>query len=61
MSRQNPLCHVDGKCPRQGVVIYGEPEDLGECVNRSMRCERCGATGEESRRDVLAAVRRTQE
>ena len=57
---RNPLCVYDGPCPHQGVVIYGEPEDRGECVNRSMRCLRCGVTGEESRRDVLAAVRRQQ-
>lgn len=55
----NPLCLYERHCPKRGVVIYGEPRSIeGECVNRSMRCEKCGVTGELSDRDVVAAVRR---
>jgi hypothetical protein len=52
--KPSPLCWYEKGCPFKGTVIYGKPRDLGECVNRSMRCERCGRTGEESVRKDLA-------
>lgn len=27
---------------------YGPPRDLGGCINRTIRCVQCGATGEQS-------------
>lgn len=45
----SPLCSYQAPCPRKGRAVYGPPEHLGECINRSIRCLRCGATGVESR------------
>lgn len=47
------MCMSDRKpCRRNGRAVYGEPEDRGECVNRTVRCLTCGCTGEESTRSL---------
>lgn len=43
----SPLCCYDN-CQRKGRAVMGPPRDLGDCINRSIRCLKCGATGEES-------------
>ena len=52
----SPLCLYD-HCKRKGRAVLGEPIDHGGCVNRTIRCLECGATGEESRRKDLAKVK----
>jgi hypothetical protein len=44
---RSPLCVRMKHCG--ALAVLGEPEDLGGCVNRSITCLRCGATGIESR------------
>lgn len=45
----SPLCIYE-PCPRRGRAVLGPPRDRGGCVNRSIRCLNCGATGEQSTR-----------
>lgn len=47
----SPLCSYQRQpCWRKGRAVYGEPEDLEGCVNRSIVCQTCGARGVESRK-----------
>lgn len=47
----SPLCSYERKpCHKGGRAVYGQPEDLGGCVNREITCLTCSARGEESRR-----------
>lgn len=49
----SPICFYERPCPKQGRAVLGEPDDRGGCVNRSITCQTCGATGVESRRKDL--------
>ena len=44
------LCCYDGPCPRNGLAVYGPSRVLSPsgCINRTIRCLKCGVTGEES-------------
>ena len=44
----SPLCIFEGDCPKQGRATFGPPKRFASCVNRTIRCVTCGATGEES-------------
>lgn len=44
----SPICRLNSPCSRKGRAVMGPPEDLGECVNRTIHCLTCGARGEES-------------
>lgn len=47
----SPLCCAyDLPCSRKGRAVLGPPRDLGGCVNRSILCQTCGRTGEQSTR-----------
>lgn len=43
---RSPICSYVKHCG--AMAMLGEPEDLGDCINRSITCQRCGATGVES-------------
>jgi hypothetical protein len=49
----SPLC-IYVRCSRKGRAVLGDPRDCGGCVNRTIRCLGCGATGEQSTRKDLA-------
>lgn len=54
----SPLCSYARKpCWRGGRAVYGAPV-IGEgCVNRSVICVTCQATGEESRCIALSSTK----
>lgn len=43
------LCIYDGPCPHNGLAVYGPPQKRASgCINCTIRCTKCGVTGEES-------------
>jgi hypothetical protein len=44
----SPLCIYGASCPKAGRALLGPPRQYAHCVNRSITCQGCGATGEES-------------
>lgn len=55
----SPLCSYE-RCTRKGRAVLGPPEIREGCINRSIRCLTCGATGEESRNTEIKASKRKQ-
>jgi hypothetical protein len=52
------LCCYDGPCTRNGLAVYGPPRLLESgCINRTIRCLKCGVTGEESQASVQPVAR----
>jgi hypothetical protein len=49
---RSPICSYQTHCG--ATALLGDPEDFGACVNRTICCERCGATGTRSTRKDLA-------
>jgi hypothetical protein len=53
----SPLCFYQRRpCWRKGRAVYGPQRDVGECINRSIVCLTCGATGEASANKALRRV-----
>ena len=50
----SPLCCYERPCPRKGRAVLGPERDLRGCVNQSITCLTCGATGERSTRKDLS-------
>lgn len=45
----SPICCYEHPCPKKGFAFYGSVEKVSDvCENRSITCEKCGATGIES-------------
>jgi hypothetical protein len=44
----SPLCLYSAPCARAGRAVYGPDQSFADCVNRTITCQTCGATGEES-------------
>ena len=44
----SPLCIYGAACPKAGRAVLGPPRVYAHCVNRSITCQTCGVTGEES-------------
>lgn len=50
---RSPLCAYETHCG--ALATFGEPRDLGGCVNREIVCDRCGVSGVESTKKQEAA------
>jgi len=50
------ICHRWTECKQQ-AAYFGPPVAYEGCVNRLIRCAKCGMTGEESRRLTATADR----
>jgi hypothetical protein len=44
----SPFCVYAAPCPRAGRAVLGPARKYAHCVNRSITCLTCKATGEES-------------
>jgi hypothetical protein len=44
----SPLCIYSAPCHNAGRAVLGPKRTYAHCVNRTIRCLKCGATGEES-------------
>jgi hypothetical protein len=44
----SPLCIYGADCPKHGRAVLGPKRVFKDCINRSITCQNCGATGEES-------------
>ena len=44
----SPLCIYEAPCEKQGRAVLGPARSFAHCVNRTITCQTCGATGEES-------------